>query len=63
MKSIFRIALALAIFAGSTATYAQTSTTQKAATGQKGAAKNAKRTSMHDGCHSRAAQMSGKPCH
>jgi hypothetical protein len=57
MKSIVTIALALAIFAGSVAAQAQTSCAPRA--GQK----ITKKWQLHDGCHSRHAQMLGRPCH
>ena len=57
MKSIVAIALALSIFAASAAAQAQTSCAPK--TGLK----ITKRWQLHDGCHSRYAQMLGKPCH
>jgi hypothetical protein len=64
MKSIFVIALAVAFSAYSISAYAQTSQTAPkpgaAAAAQKTGATAPKR--MHDRCHSRAAQMSGKPC-
>ena len=57
MKSIVAIALALSIFAASAAAQAQTSCAPKAGP------KITKRWQLHDGCHSRYAQMLGKPCH
>ena len=57
MKSIVTIALALSIFAASVAAQAQTSCAPKAGL------KITKRWQLHDGCHSRYAQMLGKPCH
>jgi hypothetical protein len=57
MKSVVTIALALAIFAGSVAAQAQTSCAPRA--GQK----ITKKWQLHDGCHSRYAQMLGRPCH
>jgi hypothetical protein len=59
MKSIIKIALVLAVFAGSVPT--------QAAYGQAPSdmpkAKITKRPQLHDGCHRRFAQMQGKPCH
>ena len=63
MKSFFVIALGLAFSVCSVSAYAQTSQAAPkpgATTAQKTGASAPKR--MHDGCHSRAAQMSGKPC-
>jgi hypothetical protein len=57
MKSIFRVALVLSIFTCSMSAQAQTSTPWKAGL------KITKKSQLHDGCHSRFAQMLGKPCH
>ncbi len=58
MKSVLKFALALSIFAGTVAASAapMTSCPPKPL-------KVTKRWQLHDGCHSRYAQMLGKPCH
>jgi hypothetical protein len=56
MKVIFKVALAVAILASSVSAHAQ------APTGTSKTSSAPKKQRMHDGCHSRAAQMSGKPC-
>jgi hypothetical protein len=58
MKSMIRIVLALAVLAGSVsmpATYGQ-------ALSGASKAKVTKGPRLHDGCHSRYAQMRGRPC-
>jgi|1186.fasta_scaffold21389_2 hypothetical protein len=62
MKSIFKVTLALAFFACSIPVHAQTPTATKTTSAPKAGAKITKKSQLHDGCHSRAAQMSGKPC-
>ena len=57
MKSIFKVALVLSIFTCSISAHAQTPPPWKAGP------KITKKSQLHDGCHSRFAQMSGKPCH
>jgi len=56
MKSIFKVALVLSFFTCSISAHAQTPTPSKVG------AKVTKKSQLHDGCHSRSAQMSGKPC-
>jgi hypothetical protein len=63
MKSVVRIALALSIFAGSVSAQAQTSTAPTTWGPLKPGSKITKKWQLHDGCHSRYAQMRGKPCH
>lgn len=63
MKSIIRIALALSVFAGSMSAHAQISNAATSSGTLKAGAKITKRSQLHDGCHSRYAQMRGKPCH
>lgn len=60
MKSIATIVLALCVLAGSAA--AQSANTPTSAAPKAGA-KITKNSQLHDGCHSRYAQMLGKPCH
>jgi hypothetical protein len=62
MKLIFTVALALAISAGSVTSFAQ-SAPAPTKSASKSRAPTVTKYQMHDGCHSRAAQMSGKPCH
>ncbi|RZN05044.1 hypothetical protein CWO91_30740 [Bradyrhizobium genosp. SA-3] len=61
MKSVLKIVVALAIFAGSASAQAQASNTPMSSGAPKVGAKTTKK--LHDGCHSRHAQMLGKPCH
>lgn len=61
MNSILKVALTLVIFASSVSAYAQTPTNSKSA--PKAGTTITKKSQLHDGCHSRRAQMSGKPCH
>ncbi|WP_441237148.1 hypothetical protein [Bradyrhizobium sp. 930_D9_N1_4] len=61
MKSIVRIALVLAVFAGSVPADAACGPMSSSA--PKAGVKITKRWQLHDGCHSRYAQMLGKPCH
>ncbi|QPF94096.1 hypothetical protein [Bradyrhizobium commune] len=63
MKSVVRIALALAIFAGTVAAQTQASAAAMNSCAPKAGLKITKRWQLHDGCHSRYAQMLGKPCH
>ncbi|RXG97538.1 MULTISPECIES: hypothetical protein [Bradyrhizobium] len=63
MKSVLKIVVALAIFVGSASTQAQTSNTPISSGAPKVGAKITKKSQLHDGCHSRYAQMLGKPCH
>lgn len=63
MKSIVKIALALFVFAGSVPAQAQTLNAPMSWCAPKVGAKITKRWQLHDGCHSRYAQMRGKPCH
>jgi hypothetical protein len=69
MKPVFKIALALSVFAGSLTAQAQTSnapmtsSAQMTSSAPKPGPKITKKSQLHDGCHSRAAQMAGKPCH
>ncbi|WP_445216415.1 hypothetical protein ACKWRH_29780 [Bradyrhizobium sp. Pa8] len=63
MKAILKIALALSVLAGSVSAQAQISNTATASGGPKVGAKVTKKSQLHDGCHSRYAQMIGKPCH
>jgi hypothetical protein len=60
MKSMIRIALALTVFAGSVSAQAACGPMPGA---PKPGVKITKRWQLHDGCHSRYAQMLGKPCH
>lgn len=62
MKSMIKIALALAVFASSATAYAHTSYGPTSVAARKTGVKITKRQ-LHDGCHSRYAQMLGKPCH
>jgi hypothetical protein len=62
MKLFFAVVLTVAISVCSFSAYAQTSSTAPKAAPPK-AAPAMKKSKLHDGCHSRAAQMSGKPCH
>jgi len=57
MTSILKVALALLIIASPISAFAQTQPPAKSSSAPK-----AKAAKMHDGCHGRAAQMSGKPC-
>jgi hypothetical protein len=57
MKFILKVALALILFTSPLTAFAQS---QPPATKSSNAPKAKAR--MHDGCHSRAAQMAGKPC-
>ncbi len=57
MKSICKVALVLSIFTCSISAHAQAPTPSKAGP------KITKKFQLHDGCHSRFAQMLGKPCH
>jgi hypothetical protein len=57
MKSIFQIALVLSLITYSISAYALTPAPVK--TG----AKITRKSQLYDGCHSRYAQMLGKPCH
>jgi hypothetical protein len=61
MKSFVRIALALSIFVGLAS--AQASAASMTSCPPKAGVKITKRWQLHDGCHSRYAQMLGKPCH
>jgi hypothetical protein len=63
MKSVLKFALALTIFAGALATQAQTSAEAMASCTLKAGEKITRKCQLHDGCHSRYAQMLGKPCH
>ncbi|UFW46856.1 MULTISPECIES: hypothetical protein [Bradyrhizobium] len=63
MKSMIKIALALAVFAGSAAACAHASCGPMSSGAPKVGMKITKRWQLHDGCHSRYAQMLGKPCH
>jgi hypothetical protein len=58
MKSVLKFALALSIFASTVAASAAPVTSFPPKT-----IKVTKRWQLHDGCHSRYAQMRGKPCH
>jgi hypothetical protein len=60
MKSVLRFALALSIFTGLLA--AQASAAPMTSDAPK-TVKITKKWQLHDGCHSRYAQMRGKPCH
>jgi hypothetical protein len=62
MKLFFAVALTVAVSVSSFSAYAQTPPTATKAAAPK-AAPAMKKSKLHDGCHSRAAQMSGKPCH
>ena len=62
MRSIATIVLALSVLAGSPSVQAQSANTPTYAAPQAGA-KITKKSQLHDGCHSRYAQMLGKPCH
>jgi hypothetical protein len=61
MKSVLKFALALSIFVGLVA--AQASAASMTSCPPKPGIKITKRWQLHDGCHSRYAQMLGKPCH
>ena len=58
MKSVLKFALAFAIFAGALAQASAAPITECAPK-----VKITKRWQLHDGCHSRYAQMRGRPCH
>lgn len=60
MKFIAKIALALFVFAGSISAQAACGPMSGA---PKAGTKIVKKWHLHDGCHSRYAQMLGKPCH
>ena len=62
MRSIATIVLALSVLAGSPSVQAQSANTPTS-TAPKAGAKITKKSQLHDGCHSRYAQMLGKPCH
>lgn len=54
MKSIFSIVLVLSVIA--------CSMSAQAATSKAKSSKVTSSTQLHDGCHSRYAQMQGRPC-
>ena len=60
MKSVLKFALALSIFVG---LVARASAASMTSCPPKPGIKITKRWQLHDGCHSRYAQMLGKPCH
>ena len=60
MKSVLKFALALTIFAGA---LAQTSAEAMASCTLRVGEKITRKCQLHDGCHSRHAQMVGRPCH
>jgi len=60
MKSVLKFALALPILVG---LVAQASAASMTSCPPKPGIKITKRWQLHDGCHSRYAQMLGKPCH
>jgi hypothetical protein len=62
MKAILKIALALSVLSGSVPAQAQISNAATASGAPKVGAKVTRKSQLHDGCHSRHAQMIGKPC-
>ncbi|MFK4506226.1 hypothetical protein LPJ38_30945 [Bradyrhizobium daqingense] len=62
MRSIVTIVLALSLLSGSPSVQAQSANTPTSAAPKAGV-KITKKSQLHDGCHSRYAQMLGKPCH
>ncbi|GLH81245.1 hypothetical protein SSBR45G_61540 [Bradyrhizobium sp. SSBR45G] len=55
MRSVFKVALALALLTAASSAYAQTRCYP--------VPKTIKKWQLHDGCHSAYAKMKGRPCH